>query len=628
MRHKKLNQREGRKYRSYSTNTLTEAYFAVKDGKITVKGASRQFGIPEQTLRDRALGKIDIDCVSSGCLPVLTLDEEAKIVEHLKRMASYGYGYTRQEVIDIATDYAVKLGKRISEKPFTLGWLYLFIRRWPELRLIKPRALEQFRAKCTSSTVVCSYFDELENIITKYSLYDKPHLIFNVDEKGITQNHSPPRVVAGRDQHPQAVTSGKSLTTTIIGCGSASGIAIPPFFVFAGKRKMPELMHGASPGADCEMSDTGWSNSDIFRHYLQDHFIKFIPQRQPDQHLLLLLDGHKSHVSLDLVEWAKEKKIILFILPAHTSHILQPLDVACYGPLQKFYSYVCHKIMRQTSTAITRYNICELSCKVYSRALSAENLHAAFRKTGIFPLCRNVISNESVMPAEIYHNGQDNAEANDIQTEIPDGLDNQTVPTENVCTTTNKETEVCLSESPSAFLCQKIANLRNTKQLDNNKKPRRSLSKVVSGRPITESHITQKVDDYMHASGTTKPTIKNSRNSKNKSGKTAKKQTSFENCKNTSSPQPGPSTYNNPDSYSPSSDNSDIDIEESEKCCVCHMFTPTQVRQSISVVFTKWVQCDGCPHWVHLGYCTKERVIRLGDNFFCHHCVTNQSNEQ
>ena len=49
------------------------------------------------------------------------------------------------------------------------------------------------------------------------------------------------------------------------------------------------------------------------------------------------MDGHRSHISVDLIEWAKEQGIIIFILPAHTSHILQPMDVACYGPLQAAY---------------------------------------------------------------------------------------------------------------------------------------------------------------------------------------------------------------------------------------------------------------------------------------------------
>jgi hypothetical protein len=65
---------------------------------------------------------------------------------------------------------------------------------------------------------VSNYFNELENILDiKYNLKTKPHLIYNVDEKGISQNRTPPHIVGTVDNHPQAVTAGKSPTTTIIG---------------------------------------------------------------------------------------------------------------------------------------------------------------------------------------------------------------------------------------------------------------------------------------------------------------------------------------------------------------------------------------------------------------------------
>ena len=79
----------------------------------------------------------------------------------------------------------------------------------------------------------------------KYNLQDKPQLIFNVDEKGLTADHTPPFVVSSKEHHPLAVTSGKSKTTTLIGCGSASGNAIPPFLVFAGSRMLQDLMAGS-----------------------------------------------------------------------------------------------------------------------------------------------------------------------------------------------------------------------------------------------------------------------------------------------------------------------------------------------------------------------------------------------
>ncbi|KAH3793914.1 hypothetical protein DPMN_147439 [Dreissena polymorpha] len=40
------------------------------------------------------------------------------------------------------------------------------------------------------------------------------------------------------------LTSGKDQKVTIIGCGS--GMQIPPFFIFQGKRMNPDLLHGAS----------------------------------------------------------------------------------------------------------------------------------------------------------------------------------------------------------------------------------------------------------------------------------------------------------------------------------------------------------------------------------------------
>jgi hypothetical protein len=46
-------------------------------------------------------------------------------------------------------------------------------------------------------------------------------------------------------------------------------------------------------GVDARMSDSGWLNT-----VLKEHFVKYIPNRESGQHVLLLLDGHKSHMEL------------------------------------------------------------------------------------------------------------------------------------------------------------------------------------------------------------------------------------------------------------------------------------------------------------------------------------------
>ena len=57
-------------------------------------------------------------------------------------MASFEYRYTFAEVVDIALDYAVLSGKRKRNDSISLRWYEGILGRWPELKLVKPRAPE------------------------------------------------------------------------------------------------------------------------------------------------------------------------------------------------------------------------------------------------------------------------------------------------------------------------------------------------------------------------------------------------------------------------------------------------------------------------------------------------------
>lgn len=124
-----------------------------------------------------------------------------------------------------------------------------------------------------------------------------------------------------------------------------------------------ELLEGASPGTKGTVTESGWSNSDVFLEYLDTHFLKYVQRSTEDQPLLLIFDGHKSHVTEPVMAWAKDHNVDLFVLPAHTSHVLQPLDVGCFGPMQHIYNAQCHKFLRENpASKINRYNVCSLAC--------------------------------------------------------------------------------------------------------------------------------------------------------------------------------------------------------------------------------------------------------------------------
>lgn len=69
---------------------------------------------------------------------------------------------------------------------------------------------------------------------------------------------------------------------------------------------------------------------------------------------ILILDGYASHITTAAISFAIANKIILLCLPPHTTHILQPLDVAIFAPLALAHKkrrygsmLVCSKLLYQ-----------------------------------------------------------------------------------------------------------------------------------------------------------------------------------------------------------------------------------------------------------------------------------------
>ena len=108
---------------------MTNAYQAVREQNMPVLSASKQFGVPQTSLRDRVLGKVDPETVTMGKAPLFSNLEEANIDEHIKKMANYGYGYSRHELAGIAHDYAMQVGKRSKNNPVTIRWVDGFLGR-------------------------------------------------------------------------------------------------------------------------------------------------------------------------------------------------------------------------------------------------------------------------------------------------------------------------------------------------------------------------------------------------------------------------------------------------------------------------------------------------------------------
>ncbi len=187
---------------------------------------------------------------------------------------------------------------------------------------------------------------------------------------------------------PSYISSGNKSRITVVGCVSAAGISIPPMILFERQTLHADMARGEIPGTYYGLN-SGWMNQELFEDWLKCHFLRYAPPVRP---LLLLLDGHNSHYNPSAVRVAIKEKVILFTLPPHTTHITQPLDRGCFGPLKTAWRSSCHEFMRNNpGKVITKFSFNAVFSNAYKKSMSMENIISSFRATGIYPLDRSKV---------------------------------------------------------------------------------------------------------------------------------------------------------------------------------------------------------------------------------------------
>ncbi|GFN87778.1 tigger transposable element-derived protein 1-like [Plakobranchus ocellatus] len=222
--------------------------------------------------------------------------------------------------------------KNNRQHPFTSNlagekWFRLFLNRHPQLRHRKAQAMNPARAQKLNRFIVNDHFTKLEQAIIDLDLFDKPDRILNLGEKGCHLSlHHQQRVIAlkgNKRVHLVAPEHGENVT--VVACVSAVGGVIPPMIIFKGKNRKQQFGDDLPPLACFEIAEKGSMTNELFVKWLQ-HFSKFKPQGS----ILLIFDGAKCHLSIDILEEADRHNITLFCLPSNTIHELQPLDTAAF----------------------------------------------------------------------------------------------------------------------------------------------------------------------------------------------------------------------------------------------------------------------------------------------------------
>lgn len=395
-------QRKTTRGEGWSEEVMARAIESVRNKEFSIRQASIQFNIKYSTLQ-KHVQKNSATKSLGRYKSVFSKNEEDEFYEHIKELDGRFYGLTRKDLCELAYQYAEK--NKIKH-PFKNGqagsqWYTNFMKRHPTLSLRQPEPTSIARARGFNKTQVQLFFDNLKSVIERHKItLDN---IYNVDETGVqTSAKRPPKVIslAGKKQVGSISSAERGTLITSLFCCSATGKFIPPALVFPRKKKNPRYLNGTPPGTICLVSDNGWINIETFLEWMQ-FFISSV--RPTAEHkCLLIMDNHSAHRSIQVLDLASANNIILLTVPPHTTHKLQPLDVAVYGPFGKYFQNSIDKWQKShASQHVTFFDIGEIFCDAYLRAAVPNNAIKGFQKTGITDCNIDVFSDVDFLPADV-----------------------------------------------------------------------------------------------------------------------------------------------------------------------------------------------------------------------------------
>ena len=114
-------------------------------------------------------------------------------------------------------------------------------------------------------------------------------------------------------------------------------------------------------------------------------FEKFANESK-DRPLLLLFDGNLMNISLSVIKRAMEERIIIIKFPPHVTDVLQPLDVASFGPFKRLWEVLLQERVNTYSAKsnLTKCVFINQLFKIWKEEMNSTNIIIGFASTGKF----------------------------------------------------------------------------------------------------------------------------------------------------------------------------------------------------------------------------------------------------
>jgi len=192
----------------------------------------------------------------------------------------------------------------------------------------------------------------------------------------------------GRGITRKLTQDGNRELITVIEISCRDGTVLPPLVIYKGAKRYIWWYQHLDPDSEAgeylfEISPKGRTNRKLgmewlkqFDHVTQSRVTATSPYR------LLIIDGHDSHITLEFVKYCDEVNIKAYCLLPPSTHLLQPLDVGLFSPLQKAYGKAVDRTTRFSFFTIRKGDFLPLLVEAREATYPKENIAAGWRGAG------------------------------------------------------------------------------------------------------------------------------------------------------------------------------------------------------------------------------------------------------
>ena len=255
--------------------------------------------------------------------------------------------------------------------------------------------MSKARARITEGSIREWFASLKANIeeIGATEIFADPSRVYNLDETNIQLDPLTGKVVGIRGwRNIYEIGPGPAKSTlTFIGTFNARGDCVSPTLIYPYVRMPRDILDALPEEFHVATTESGWMTAPAFFEYLANAFLPWVQRNDIKMPVILFVDGHSTHLTLQTCQFCEQNRIILYLLPPNTTHILQPADVGPFKPMKSMWRSEIHNFQRENPNSVVRRKDAGVLLKKILKTLSRSSIVNGFKATGLYPFNPNIV---------------------------------------------------------------------------------------------------------------------------------------------------------------------------------------------------------------------------------------------